>query len=163
MGSCHYCNNQVLFNHPEFFNGKTQKEAYEEYFISELDVINLNLFDGVSHFDLIKRTGGGVFGSYNPADYRDIIAECMKAIIKNDMTLEVNSSGLRHTGKDIYPNIYIIELYKDLGGKNITYGSDGHSYEQDGYELEYVYDLLKSIGFRYLVTYNRREKVFIEY
>ena len=163
MGSCHYCHNKVLFNHPEFFEGKTQKQAYTEYFLEELDTIKKGVYDGVSHFDLIKRTGGGVFGSYNPEDYKDIIAQCMEEIIKRDMTIELNSSGLRHTCKEIYPHPWILKLYKDLGGENVTYGSDGHSPAQDGYALEESYEILKSLGFKYLVTYNKRKKIYVEY
>lgn len=163
MGSCHYCHNKVLFNHPDFFEGKTQRDAYTDYFCEELKVIKSGVYDGVSHFDLIKRTGGGVYGSYNPQDYKDIIAECLKAIIDNDMTLELNSSGLRHTAKEIYPHPWIFQLYKDLGGINVTYGSDGHSYDQDNYAIDYSYDLLKSIGFKYLVTYRKRKKIYVDY
>ena len=63
------------------------------------------------------------------------------------MTLEINSSGLRHA-KETYPNEWILRLYKDLGGINVTYGSDGHSYNQDAYAIDYCYDMLKNIGFK---------------
>lgn len=163
MGSCHYCHNVVIFNHPNFFEGKSQKKAYDEYFKEELEVIKTGIYDGISHFDLIKRSGGLIYGNYNPASFKDIIAECLVNIIKNDMTLEVNSSGLRHSGKEFYPNEYILRLYKDLGGINITYGSDGHNYEQDAYAIDEVYDLLKTIGFKYLVTYRKRKKIYVDY
>lgn len=163
MGSCHYCHNKVLFNHPEYFKGREEQEVYDDYFREELSVIKSGIFDGVSHFDLIKRTGCGIYGQFRPQNHKDIIAECLKNIINNDMTLEVNSSGLRHTAKEIYPNEYILRMYYDLGGKNITYGSDGHSYNQDAYAIDYVYDLLKSIGYKYLTVYRKRNKKFIDF
>ena len=162
MGSCHYCHNKTTFNNPNYFSGKSQYETYFDYFNEELKVIKSGYYDGVSHFDLIKRSGYEMYGPYNPVDYKDIIAECLLATINNDMTLEINSSGLKHA-KETYPNEWILRLYKDLGGINITYGSDGHSYDQDAYAIDYCYDMLKNIGFKYLVTYSNRKKIFVDY
>ena len=165
LGSCHYCHNKTWFGRSGvgFFSGKTEKESYTEYFYELLKVIKSGYYDGISHFDMIKRGGYDAYGRYNPEEYKDIIAECLSLIIEKDLTLEINSSGLRHNCKEPYPNEWILKLYKDLGGINITYGSDGHSYDQDVYAIDYCYDLLKNIGFKYLVTFSKRKKQFIEY
>ena len=161
MGSSHYVDNMVVFHHDDYFENKDEVKAYSRYFETELDMIKTGLFDATAHFDIIKRWGVRFYGKFEPQKYFFIIEECLKEIIKRDMTIEINTSGLREDPKEFYPHIDIIRLYKDLGGKYITVGSDTHKLEHFGFSIENIYKEIYNVGFRHLTTYSKRDKKLI--
>jgi len=162
MGSAHYVDDVIVFNHDDYFINKDMFTAYNRYFETELEIIKTGFFDGVSHFDLIKRWGSRFYGSFQPELFEGIITECLKEIIQRDMTLEINSSGIRQDPKEFYPHPYIVRLYKKLGGENITFGSDSHNKNQTGYNIDHIYKFLKEEGFKQLTTYSKRKKICVE-
>jgi histidinol-phosphatase (PHP family) len=50
--------------------------------------------------------------------------------------------------------------YKELGGTLITTGSDSHYSEHIGAGFLDLYELLKSIGFKYVAEFNKRNVNF---
>ena len=161
MGSSHYVNNQVVFNHDEYFLNKTEEIAYTDYFTTELEMIKTGLFDSVAHFDLIKRWGCRFYGQFNPLKYTDSITDCLKEIISQDMTIELNSAGTRQDTKDFYPHIDILKLYRELGGDSLTFGSDCHNPSHLALNINEGYAYIKSLGFTKLAIYKNRKKDFI--
>lgn len=53
-------------------------------------------------------------------------------------------------------------MYKDLGGEIITTGSDSHHISQIAYEFDYIYSLLKNMGFKYVFKFNKLKPEFIK-
>ena len=58
------------------------------------------------------------------------------------------------------PSADILKLYRDLGGKILTIGSDSHRPEQLGAYIEETKELLKDIGFQYFCTYENMKPAF---
>lgn len=85
-----------------------------------------------------------------------VITEILKEVIKRDKTLEVNTSGI----EDGYfmPDTDILTLYKTLGGRNITLGSDAHSPSNIAKGLNEGVKLLKMLGFNELSYYENRNR-----
>ncbi len=84
-----------------------------------------------------------------------VISGILKAVIKRDKTLEVNTSGI---GDGYFmPDKDIIRLYKTLGGKRISLGSDAHSPSDIRKGLNEGAELLKSLGFNELTFYEERK------
>ncbi|MBP5273689.1 MAG: histidinol-phosphatase HisJ family protein [Abditibacteriota bacterium] len=162
MGSTHYVDNMVVFHHDEYFEGKTEKEAYEKYFLAELESIRTGLFDSVAHFDLIKRWGSRFYGPFRPAPYMDAIDECLKELVKRNMGLELNSAGTRQDPGDFYPHRDILARYRELGGELVTFGSDCHRPEHLALKLEEAAEYLFSLGFRYMCTWEKRRPSFFD-
>lgn len=84
-----------------------------------------------------------------------VITEILKAVIRRDKTLEVNTSGI--TDGYFMPDKDIIKLYKTLGGKRIALGSDAHSPADIRKGLNEGAVMLKSIGFNELTFYEDRK------
>jgi histidinol-phosphatase (PHP family) len=53
------------------------------------------------------------------------------------------------------PSRQILKLYKDLGGKIITIGSDGHTTRYVGDHFEDAVDILKDIGFTHVAGFTK--------
>ena len=83
-----------------------------------------------------------------------------KQVIADGKGIEANTSGYRYGMGDLSPATDIIQLYSDLGGTGITVGSDSHRPEHLGSRVRETYDLLRSIGFRSIATFERMEPAF---
>ena len=83
----------------------------------------------------------------------DIISEIMKILIKNGKMLEVNTAAIEIYGEP-NPSIELLRLYKSLGGRNITIGSDAHSLEQIGRGIERGIEILRELGYNYILVFD---------
>ncbi|MFI3209672.1 MAG: histidinol-phosphatase HisJ family protein [Peptostreptococcaceae bacterium] len=151
---------EIDFSKKDFFNSRTQKDAYAKYFVELLNILNnFNDYSVVGHLDLIKR-----YGHYkNILDdnlFNEVIEEILKVVINSGRGIELNTSCYRYNLPDLTPSRHILKMYKDLGGEIITTGSDSHSTDQIGYKFEYIYSHLKELGFNYVCSYDKMKPIF---
>ena len=93
---------------------------YRRYYEDLLSVAKLGGFDVLGHFDYPKR--------YLKVDAEedDLMKEVLKAVLKNNGILEINTSPLRKGCAETAPGNKILDLYREAGGKRLTIGSDAH-------------------------------------
>ena len=161
IGSCHRVDGVPAAFCDDYFIGKTDKEAYIRYFQTVKEAICTNMFTTIGHFDWIKRHGCRFYGLFDINIAKDIISECLEEMIKRDMTMEVSSAGLRQRPREMYPNIEILKLYKEIGGENVTFASDSHAPSQTSIFNKEIYDILKEIGFDKISIFNKKVKSFV--
>lgn len=148
ISSIHY-GNGMDFYLGDFFIGKTKYQAYLDYFRLVLEMVeNFKSYDVVGHLDYISRYGPYGDKNYQYEDYKEIIDEILKAIIRNNKGLEVNTSGLRQGLNTTFPKDEVLLRYRELGGEFITIGSDCHLNEDYRSNFEKVIKNLKSMGFK---------------
>lgn len=156
--SCHQVDNKEFWTY-EFQEGKTQKEYNERYYEEILKVIKkYDDFSVLGHLDMIKRYDK--FGEYPDENIKDVVIEILKHVIENGKGIEVNTSCFRYKLPDLTPSKYILKLYKDLGGRIITIGSDAHKDEDIGHNIQIVKDELKKIGFKEFCTFEKMKPIF---
>ncbi len=161
IGSCHFIDSLDPY-YPEFFQGKTEKQAYRRFFEVTLSrVQNLNCFDSLGHLDYVVRYGPSKNRDYHYSDYQDLIDCILKVLIQKGKALECNTGGF-HYGLD-HPNPCeeILCRYRELGGELLTIGSDAHSPEYIGFDFERARELLKCCGFSYYTVYHQRKPEFL--
>ena len=93
--------------------------------------------------------------------YSDHIDAILNCIIDNGKSLEINTQGIRRGLKKSAPEFDIVKRYKDLGGELITIGSDGHSAEEVGADIDDTMDRMMSLGYRYFAFYRNREPIML--
>jgi histidinol-phosphatase (PHP family) len=71
----------------------------------------------------------------------------LKAVIENNKGIEINTSGLRQLYGQTFPTIDIIRRYKELGGVNISVGSDAHKASDLASGVSTGIKILKDAGF----------------
>lgn len=59
-------------------------------------------------------------------NYKEYYEDVLKALIRNNISLEINTAGLRYYLNDTLPTKAIVDFYFELGGRKITIGSDAH-------------------------------------
>ncbi len=144
--------------YPTYFEGRSEEEAYTQYF--EETLLNLTLFsdfDTLGHMDYVVRYGPNRNRDYSYCKYKKYIDPILEFIIKKDIALEINAGGYRNGLGEPNPCKDIIIRYKEMGGKIITIGSDAHTTQSLCYDFPAIESLLLDCGFReYTVFEGRR-------
>lgn len=148
IGSFHTVDSKDLYR-GDFYEGRTPKEAWRIY-LDEVysTLLKFDNFSVLGHLDLIKRYDEGV-RSVEVSNYKEQLEKIFKLIIKKNIGLEVNTSGLRKTYglNETLPSKEILQLYYDCGGRIITIGSDSHVKETLASHYKLVEKMLETIGF----------------
>ncbi|MFC1726588.1 histidinol-phosphatase HisJ, partial [candidate division KSB1 bacterium] len=134
IGSVHYINDWALDCSEEMngFHKQNLEKIYKAYFEQFALMVDTKLFDIAGHLDVIKRFG------YKPKKgYFGLVEAIISKLKKNNMSVEINTSGLRRPVKEMYPSEDIILLLNNYGIK-FTTGSDAHKPEQVGYRFDYL-------------------------
>lgn len=85
------------------------------------------LFDVLGHIDYIKRYEIGLRSTTLLKLFEPELSETLENQITHGGIIEVNISGLRHPCQEAYPSLPILRLYRELGGRAVTIGSDAHA------------------------------------
>ncbi|MCR5794122.1 MAG: histidinol-phosphatase HisJ family protein [Solobacterium sp.] len=144
----------------DFMKGRTQKEYNEKYYQEIYDVMKVfRDYSVLAHLDLLVRYDP--LGAYPFANVRDMVAEILKLAIRDGKGIELNTSSWHYGLSDTQPSRAILKLYKDLGGRIITIGSDAHITKFLADHLDDAMDILKNeIGFTEFCTFDHMEPVF---
>lgn len=139
----------VLLSH-HFIEEPITQQSYRNYLLRLLDI--MNRFDGyhaLAHLDFPRR----YHKTNEPfsAETFDIITEILKKLIREGKSLEVNTASIEKYGEP-NPSVEILKLYKSLGGRNLTIGSDAHSLDQIGRGIERGIEILKELGYNYILV-----------
>lgn len=122
--SMHQIHNQEFWT-GDFFKNKTQQEYNDEYYEEIYQVQKkFKSYSVLAHLDLLARYDPA--GPYPFAKEKEKIAEILKLAIQDGKGIEINTSSWHYGLKDTQPAREILKLYKDLGGKILTFGSDAH-------------------------------------
>lgn len=131
-----------------FFKEDNIYEQFQVYFKHIRDMVdNVDDFQILGHLDYPSRYKEFLDMKRVFNENKDTIADIFKILIMKEKALEVNGAGIRYYHKEPNPSKNILSLYKDLGGKLITYGSDAHYKNYVGFGWDMVSEILKNIGF----------------
>lgn len=117
-----------------------QKDAYNLYLRSMLKMVEKADIDTLAHLDYIKRYID--YFEYDP----ELLKEVLSTIIARNISLEVNTSGIRRCDQT-FPSEEILNLYYELGGRNITFGSDAHTESE-------IYDSISGVSEDIKINFN---------
>lgn len=157
--SMHQVNNLEFWT-GDFTKGRSQKEYNDDYY-EEIYKVQKHFkhYSVLAHLDLLARYDPA--GVYPFEKERDKIAEILKLAIADGKGIEINTSSWHYGLEDTQPSRKILKLYKDLGGRIITFGSDAHKTE---YLADHFADARKilrdEIGFREFCTFDHMVPVF---
>lgn len=145
------------------FSFMSEKEIYEifsQYFDDILKLINDRAFkfDILAHITYPARYINGKFArSEDIHVYDDKIREILKTAINRDIALEVNTSNLKTDYPFLMPDQKILKMYRELGGKLLTVGSDAHSSDVIICGFYKTFELLRETGFKELYYFKNRK------
>ena len=162
--SCHQVENKEFWTQ-EFQQGRSQEEYNQCYYDEILEQVKkYHDYSVLGHLDLIARYDKA--GIYPFAKIRDKIAEILKIVIADGKGIELNTSSVRYKihnaqgEQELTPSREILALYKELGGRIITVGSDSHKPEHLGAYINEQRQELKKLGFKEICTFEKMQPIF---
>ena len=164
IGSNHLCHGQDPY-YSSFYEGRRESEAFQEFFESTLENIQLfDDFDVLGHLDYIVRYAPTQNKNYSYSDYSDVIDEILKTLIAKGKGLDINTKALYSEPSlgDLNPAKDIIARYHELGGEIITFGSDAHKSECVGLGFETAVEMVKVCGFTRYAQFVQRKPTFYD-
>lgn len=160
IGSFHTVDSKDLYR-GDFYVGRTSQEAWDIY-LDEVysTLLKFDNFSVLGHLDLIKRYNEGVRG-IELLEYKEKLEKIFRLIIKKNIGLEVNTSGLRKTYglNETLPSKDILQIYYNCGGRIITIGSDSHTKDTLACEYEAVKKMLEEIGFKDIYIFEKMKPI----
>lgn len=148
-GALHWLDDHLVLG-PEAFRSVPPLEIVERYYRTTLEMLRDPRFDILAHLGIFRR-GMALAGLDTSFDETvllpGLIQDVLGAIIAGGIVLELNTSGLRRREKTTYPTLPILELYRSMGGRSVTLGSDTHGDPWVFYGLEEGARLLLEAGF----------------
>ncbi|MCR5733730.1 MAG: histidinol-phosphatase HisJ family protein [Lachnospiraceae bacterium] len=160
IGSTHVVDGRDPY-YKEFYEGRSEREAYLSYFESELESVRIfDDFDIYGHLDYVVRYGPDRDKYYSYEAYSEILDEILKKLIEKGKGIEINTGGLRKGLKSTNPCLEVIKRYRELGGEIITAGADAHTPEAVAYAFDAASQILEAAGFSYYAVFKNRKPVF---
>ncbi len=149
------CSLHNLKDAPDFyyFNFEIMEDMqirawFDRYLDETYQMVSTVRMDTLAHIGYplryIKRAGRAL----DVMQYKDKYEKIFKKVIEKNISLEVNTSGLRKAfDMDTTPGRDIIRLYRECGGRRVSIGSDAHVAKDTGAFVEEMYKELSGIGF----------------
>ena len=142
----------------DFQRGRTQEEYNLRYYEEILALVQqYHDYSVLGHLDLISR--------YDEAGYfpfekiKPIVTEILKTVISDGKGIEINTSSHRYGLRDLTPSVAILRLYRELGGRILTIGSDSHRKEHLGAFIKDTMEEAKKLGFEEIYTFDRMRPI----
>lgn len=142
--------------HDRFFEGKSLRDCYADYFKGVLESVNAGYnYQIIGHLGYACRYRRGQGARIIYGDFADILDEILKAVIRKDKCLEINTS-CGTSGCEFLPDKDIIIRYLQLGGKLLSFGSDAHTAANYFKGADLLKQFLKQAGVKELFYYEKR-------
>ena len=157
LGACHNIDG-INVSKGHYCHGKERQAAYHGY-IQELYsfVQSSPHFDVLAHLDLVRRCPNYENRSLAYPEFADELDALLRLVIERGSGIEINTTARRYGLGGPQPDISILKRYRELGGEIVTVGSDSHSLQTVGYDMESGYALLRAAGFRYVSLFRKRK------
>ncbi len=142
-----------------FYEKRTEKAAYREYFESILENIeSYHDFDVYGHLDYVVRYGPTSHENYDWREYQDVIDDILRKLVSHRKRHRAAPRRLQVRSWPPESTEEIIRRYRELGGEIITIGADAHKPEHVAFDFAKVPSILKDAGFEYFTVFKERNR-----
>ena len=161
IGSSHVVHHADPY-YGKYYEGRSEKEAYLEYFESVLEnVCSEADYDVYGHLDYVVRYGPNKNRDYSYSAYADIIDEILRQLIAHGKGIELNTAGFKYGLGHPNPTEEILKRYRELGGEILTIGADAHRPDDIAYDFDKVPEILSRSGFTHYTVFSNRKPEWI--
>jgi histidinol-phosphatase (PHP family) len=159
IGSLHWVGSDSIFS-PRYFT-LPARQAYGRYFAELERMTREGEFEVLGHLDVPVRTAFDIYGGYEAHAYEDMVRPVLQACIEREIALEINAGTLRRRAGVLTPGLPILKWYAEMGGTQLTLGSDAHRPGQVAAGLNVALDAARAAGLHQLTQLEKREKRLI--
>jgi histidinol-phosphatase (PHP family) len=138
------------------FERRGVRRAYEDYFAIETQLAASGAVDVLAHVDAVKK-----MGHFLPEPPVDLYAPVVAAAAASGTAVEINTSGLRHPGGEIFPHPVFLRMFHEAGVP-ITLSSDAHRPEGVAMHLDVAARNAREAGYTHRLLFERRKPSQVE-
>ena len=152
---------EIDYCYYEEFKKRDINKTLRLYFSRQLEMVKAyDNFDVLCHIDYGFKSAYLGDKCLDVSNYEDIISKILKELIRKQKALEINIKvqevlPTRHT-------LYLLNLYKQLGGTYLTISSDSHRCEKYYENFDKYISLIKEAGFKKLTYFVNRQKYLLD-
>ena len=159
IGSLHFFHGNV-----DLYDVEYTRENYQQwlrkYFDETMEMLRFGGFHSLGHLDYILRRMKACFnGKPTYRGFEEQIREILKLVARQGMALEVNTSGLRQWFGALGLELWVLQMFREAGGKYVTIGSDAHVAGDVGAGFEEAVELVRAAGFTGYTYFKHGEPV----
>lgn len=161
LGSVHVLPKRQDFYYLKYRDLDHCKQLMEEYLQENIRVAQANVADVIAHVGYLNRYASRQGFYVELREYEGLLRQLFSVLISHGKGIEINTSGLRGTTKEAFPDFDTLKLYRACGGEIITIGSDAHFAKDVGAGWDEAKALLQQAGFQYFTIFRQRKPEFI--
>jgi len=118
---------------------------FRDYLAETLELVRSDQgFDVLAHIDYPKRYWPSNAGSYDDHEFEEAIRAVLKAAVKRDLVLEVNTTR----GNVLCPGEAVLTWWREAGGRAVSFGSDAHDPARIAAGFEAAAQMVEAAGFK---------------
>ncbi len=151
----HYILGSVHWQGPEYramFDDEDEFAFRRSYFENLAASAETGLFDCLSHPDLIKNYFPG---NWHFEEWQETIAAALDRIAKTGVAMELNTSGIHKSYKEINPSLSMLRMMAERGIP-VVVGSDSHQPRRVGENFIPALQTLQLAGFTNVSVFKNR-------
>lgn len=152
IASAHNVRGCKDFHDLDYVNDTLDVE-FERYYDELEEIVEWGKFDVLGHINYFERYAAAQGVALDASKYYPRLKQVLTKLIAKGKGIEVNTAGLFTAVGKPQADEGVLRLYKDLGGKIITIGSDSHQKENVGRGAEQAQELLRRVGFEEITVY----------
>lgn len=164
IGSIHQITNEKDFYYINYYRMSSDEinKLLEGYFNEIYELCKWGKFDVLGHLTYCLRYMK-IRNNITPNMklFDEIITECLRTLADKGKGIEINTSGIRQGFGTTFPSLKYVKLFRELGGKIISVGSDAHKVRDLGANISDGIELAKTAGFNEICYFKKRQPVFI--
>lgn len=137
----------------------TQEEIetmFRQHFLSMQHLVAYGGFDTLAHLDYPVRKLQGKIPDTSMLPYRELIEPVLELLVQKNIALEINTRGTYDWQNRVGPEDWVLQRYRELGGRYVTIGSDAHVTKYVGAGFAEAAEALKRTGFESYTIYKDR-------
>ena len=124
------------------------------WYFTELErAASSGMFDVIAHIDIYERYMPGLWPNVLEEPSIAPLAEKAVAAIAKHSRMEINMAMYNRKGEFAWSALPFLRMYKEMGGKEPTVGSDAHTPDWVGLNVEVGESLARKAGFSKVATW----------
>ncbi len=162
MGSLHDLRPGRAIYHDFTLETPQQCDAlYELFFQEAREMVRVADVDVFGHYDYPLRLMDKAGIPPSMERWRELMLPFLKDLAQSGIALELNTTGLRRWMKRPAGEGWILQAFRDYGGRYVTVGSDAHRARDVGCGAREACRILRENGFDHVTVYRQRKPVLL--
>ena len=149
-GALHWLGDSMILNERPFTE-QDPLHLIERYYRETLQMLETGGFNILAHLGIFRRgmaRAGKLYDLDETALFPGLLGDVLKKAIETGVAIELNTAGLRRPERTTYPVPSVLHMYREMGGRTVTLGSDTHKQGNAFFGLSEGEALLKETGFK---------------